>query len=64
LENRQHGLEHLQARAHGEIEQLGPGVDEQIDERQVTGRFHRGRGRECARLLDGGYVAVKRIASV
>jgi hypothetical protein len=46
------------------FQQFGPGVGEQIDERQMTkGRFWLGNARGCARLLPGGSWLGGRVAS-
>jgi hypothetical protein len=51
----EHRGEDLQARSQRQFQQLGLGVDEQIDERQMTqGRLWMGNGRGYARLLHGG----------
>jgi hypothetical protein len=39
----EHRFQHLQARPDRELEQLGARIDEQIDQRQVAGRFNSGR---------------------
>ena len=60
----QHRFQHLQARTNRELEQLAPGIDQQIDQRQMAGRFNSEGTRDCARLLHGGSFAERRVASV
>jgi hypothetical protein len=55
----EHGFQHLQARPDRELEQLGVRVDEQIDQREVAGRFNTGGTSDCARLLLGGSFSVR-----
>src|SRR4029453_3971172 len=50
----EHRFQYLQARADGKLEQLGPSIDEQIDQREMSGRFNSDRVSTCARLLHGG----------
>ena len=50
----EHGFQHLQPGSNRTLEQLGARIDQQIDEREVTGRFNRGGPSDCARLLHGG----------
>jgi hypothetical protein len=38
----EHRVQHLQARAHRELEQLAARIDQEIDQRQVAGRFNNG----------------------
>jgi hypothetical protein len=55
----QHEVQHLQARPDRELEQLGPGIDQQIDQREVSGRFNSDRVSDYARLLHGGSLSVR-----
>jgi hypothetical protein len=50
----EHGFQYLQARSDRELEQLGARVDEQIDQREMTGRFNSGGAGDRARPLNGG----------
>jgi len=50
----QHRFQHLQPRTHREREQLAPRIDQEVDEREMAGRFNNGRTRDYARLLHGG----------
>ena len=60
----QHRFQHLQTRTDGELEQLAPRIDQEIDQPQVAGRFNSGRVNDCARLPHGGSFAERRDASV
>ena len=49
----QHGLEHLQARGHDQLLELGLGIHQDLDQREVAHRrgFRLATTRDCARLL-------------
>ena len=49
----QHGLEHLQARRHDQLLELGLRINEDIDQRKVPWRrgYRLATARDCARLL-------------
>ena len=51
----EHHREHAQPRPHRQLKQLGPGIDEEIDEGQMSLRgIGLVRLYDCARLLHGG----------
>jgi hypothetical protein len=60
----QHRFQHLQARSHGQLEELSARIHQEIDQQKMAGRFNSGRVGDCARLLHGGSFAERRVASV